>query len=41
MGILHGFGQKFQIGLFFFLGKFGLKTLFGGFLDRKLAFLNH
>ena len=41
MGILHGFGQKFQIGLFFLFRQIWPKTLFGGFLDRKLAFLNH
>ena len=40
-GVSPWFWSKMSYNFIFFVSKFGVKTWFGGFLDRKLAFLNH
>ena len=40
-GLLHGFGQNYQIPLSLFLAKIGQEKVFGNFLHRKLAFLDY
>ena len=40
-GLVHGFGQKFEILLMFVLTKLHLKKLFGDVLVSKQAFLHN
>ena len=40
-GLVHDFGQKFEISSWFVFGKIGLEILFGDVLDRKRFFSDY